>query len=280
MMPHENGRGALQITVGIILIICVASAAIFAPYLASHDPLHTDAGNWLRPPGGGHPFGTDRLGRDIFSRVLYGTRVSLSVGLFAMFLSVSIGTAAGALAGYYGGIVDMFIMRITDLVMVFPSLFLVLSLVAIFDPALWLVVAVIGFTGWPGLARLVRGEMLRLREADFTASAQLVGASTPRIIIVHLLPNALGPLLISATLFVPAAIMTEAGLGYFGLGIQPPVPTLGNMLRDAQFYMRHAWWYAAFPGLFIFISVFAFHLLGEGLRCRFDVRSARRSTHA
>lgn len=280
MVLRNRDRGTMQITVGILLIICVACAAVFAPYIAKHNPLHTDAANWLRPPGEGHLFGTDRLGRDIFSRVLYGTRISLSVGIFAMLLSVSVGTTVGALAGYHGGVIDMVIMRITDLVMVFPSLFLVLSLVAIFDPALWLVVVVIGFTGWPGLARLVRGEILRLREADFTSSARLVGASTSRIIIVHLLPNTLGPLLISATLFVPAAIMTEAGLGYFGLGIQPPVPTLGNMLRDAQFYMRHAWWYAAFPGLFIFISVFAFYLLGEGLRSRFDIRSARRTNHA
>lgn len=268
--------GNLEFWTGSALVLCLCVLALAAPLLATHNPSATDAANWLRPPGPNHLFGTDRLGRDIFSRTLYGARVSLAVGVLAMLMSVGIGTVLGAAAGYFGGFTDTLIMRVTDIVLVFPTLLLVLTLVSLFEPALWLVVLVIGGTGWPGVARLVRGEMLRLRTADFISSARMLGAGHGRIIFLHLLPNALGPVLVAATLCVPAAILTEAGLGYFGLGVQPPTPTWGNMLRDAQLYIRHAWWYALFPGLFIFLTVFAFHLTGEGLRQRLNVRGPAR----
>jgi peptide/nickel transport system permease protein len=171
-------------------------------------------------------------------------------------------------------------MRLADIFLSFPALFLVLLLVSLFEPQFWLVVAVIGGTGWPATARLVRAEFLCLRETDFAAAARLSGASNSRIILRHLLPNALGPVLVSATVSVPAAILTEAGLGFFGLGIQPPAPTWGNMLREAQNYIRHAWWYATFPGLFIFITVFSFHLLGEGLQRVLNPRLRQRQRHA
>jgi peptide/nickel transport system permease protein len=277
-MLRHTGGGHGELLVGLILIAALCMVAVFAPFVADHDPYATDAQNWLRPPDQTHWFGTDRLGRDVFSRVLFGARISLSVGFLATLLSVGIGTLFGATAGYLGGLPDKVMMRFTDVILVFPTLLLILTLVAIFEPALWLVVVVIGGTGWPGVARLVRGEIMRLKEADFIASARLLGASHTRIVTTHLLPNAFGPILVAATLCVPAAIMTEAGLGYFGLGIQPPTPTWGSMLRDSQLYIRHAWWYASFPGLFIFLTVFGFHLTGEGLRKRLDPQQTKRRT--
>ncbi|HHX73994.1 MAG TPA: ABC transporter permease [Firmicutes bacterium] len=260
--------------VGLALVAGLCLLALLAPVLATHDPQQTDTAHWLEGPSREHYFGTDRLGRDIFSRVLYGGRISLAVGALSMLLSVGIGILAGAAAGYYGGLTDVLLMRLTDIVLVFPSLLLVLTLVALFEPALWLVILVIGGTGWPGVARLVRSEILRLRQSEFVASARMLGAGGGRIMRRHLLPNALGPVLVAATLAVPHAIMTEAGLGFFGLGVQPPTPTWGNMLRDAQLYLRYAWWYATFPGLFIFLAVFAFHLTGEGLRRRLGLSAA------
>lgn len=275
-MSGQGRKGKFELLVGLTLVACLCLMAVFAPVIATHDPYLTDGDQWLQPPGQGHIFGTDRLGRDVFSRVIYGARISLAVGLLATFMSMGIGTLLGAAAGYCGGFVDSLIMRFTDVVLVFPTMLLILTLVAIFEPAVWLVVVVIGATGWPGVARLVRGEIMRLKDADFVASARLLGASHSRLILTHLLPNCLGPILIAATLAVPGAIMTEAGLGYFGLGVQPPMPTWGNMLRDAQLYIRHAWWYATFPGFFIFITVFGFHLTGEGLRRHQNPRQGKR----
>ncbi|MBS4008280.1 MAG: ABC transporter permease [Clostridium sp.] len=263
----------VELYLGMLLVIILTLLAIFSPLFANYDPHQTDAKRWLQSPGKEHFFGTDRLGRDIYSRVVYGARVSLAVGLLAMLLSITVGTALGALAGYFGGLTDQLIMRLTDIVLVYPSMLLVLTLAAIFEPAIWLVVIVIGGTGWPAVARLVRGEILRLKNLEFAAASRMLGASHWRVLMVHLLPNALGPILVAATVAVPAAILTEAGLGYFGLGIQPPVPTWGNMLREAQNYLRHAWWYATFPGAAIFITVFAFHLMGEGFRQRLYPKS-------
>lgn len=276
---RNRKRAYAQATTGIVLVLVLVAMAVSAPWLATHDPYRVDTENWLRPPSGEHYLGTDRLGRDIFSRVLFGARVSLSVGVLAMLLVVGLGTSFGMIAGYYGGIIDLLIMRFTDIVLVFPTLFLVLSLVAIFEPQLWLVIVVIGITGWPATARLVRGEFLRLRETEYVASARLVGASDTRVIFRHILPNVLDLILVSATLAVPHAIMTEAGLSYFGLGIQSSIPTWGNMLRDSQLYLRHAWWYAAFPGFFIFLTVLSFHILAEGLRGYFDPQNRRRRRH-
>ncbi|MBS4022461.1 MAG: ABC transporter permease [Dethiobacter sp.] len=272
MRNKQHKQIGFKTVVGLILVLALVSAALLAPVLATHDPHLIDTENWLQPPGAGHFFGTDRLGRDIFSRVLYGARVSLAVGILAVVLAVIIGTVLGGFAGYYGGLADMAIMRFTDVVLAFPSLFLIITLVALFDAELWLVILIIGLTGWPRLARLVRGEFMRLRNTDFLVSARMLGSSHSRAMYYHLLPNALGPIIVSATLGVPAAILAEAGLGYFGLGAQPPVPTWGNMLRDAQLYIRQAWWYATFPGLCIFITVMAFNLLGDGLRGYFNPR--------
>lgn len=275
-MQEESG----SIVFGLGLVCLLLLTALFAPFLATHCPHSADPKNSLMGPGAQHLFGTDRLGRDIFSRVIFGSRVSLAVGVLSVLVAVSIGTAAGAAAGYYGGAADALLMRLADIFLAFPSFFLILLLVALFEPQFWLVVAVIGGTGWPVTARLVRAEFLRLRETDFAAAARLSGASDSRIILRHLLPNALGPVLVSATVSVPAAILTEAGLGFFGLGVQPPFPTWGNMLRDAQNYIRHAWWYATFPGLFIFITAFSFYLLGESLQRGLFPGSRQRQPHA
>lgn len=271
-MAREHG---IELAAGIVLVVLLCLAAVFAPVLTPHSPYATDAQRWLQPPGPEHLLGTDRLGRDIFSRILYGARVSLAVGLVSMGISVTVGALLGAAAGFYGGFTDRLIMRLTDIVLVFPTMLLALTLVAIFEPALWVVILVIGGTGWPGVARLVRGEIMGLKTREFAVAAQMLGASPRRVLFVHLLPNAFGPILVAATLAVPAAIMTEAGLGYFGLGVQPPIPTWGNMLRDAQGFMRHAWWYATFPGAAIFLTVFSFHLMGEGLRQRLNPRGRR-----
>ncbi len=274
-------RSNLTLFIGLTLIALLTMLAVLAPVLATHDPAATNADKWLQPPSSQHFFGTDRLGRDVFSRVLYGGRVSLAVGLLSTFLSLGVGTLLGLVASYYGGLVDVIIMRVADIVLVFPSMLLALTLVAIFEPALWLVILVIGGTGWPSVARLVRSEVLRLRQSDFVASARLLGAKNARIVWQHLLPNAIGPVLVAATFSVPAAVMTEAGLSYLGLGVQPPTPTWGNMLRDAQLYLRYAWWYAFFPGLFIFLTVFSFHLTGEGLRQTLGLsQTARRNWRA
>ena len=267
-------KGKKEIAVGLTLIAGLCLLALIAPILATHDPQQTDAARRLETPSREHFFGTDRLGRDIFSRGLYGWRISLSAGVLSMLLSVGIVILAGAAAGYYGGLTDALLMRLADVILVFPSLLLVLTLVALFAPALWRVSLVIGGTGWPGGARLVRSEILRLKKSEFVASARMLGVGGGRILWRHLLPNSLSPVLVAATLAVPHAIMTEASLGFFGLGVQPPIPTWGNMLRDAQLYVRYAWWYATFPGLFIFLSVFAFHLTGEGLRRRLGLSAA------
>ncbi len=259
-----------RLVIGLTLVTMLLAVAVFAPWLATHDPYQTETANWLSPPGKEHLLGTDRLGRDVFSRVVFGARISLAVGISAVSVALLLGTTLGGIAGYYGGPADMVIMRFTDVVLVFPSLFLIITLVALFDAGLWLVVLIIGLTGWPGVARLVRGEFMRLRGADFIVAARMLGSSHTRTMCRHLLPNALGPILVSATLGVPAAVLAEAGLGYFGLGAQPPLPTWGNMLRDAQVYIRQAWWYATFPGLAIFLTVLAFNLLGDGLRSYFD----------
>jgi len=256
----------IQVMCGLVMVTLLVSAVLFAPILATHDPYAANPENWLRPPGEGHLFGTDRLGRDVFSRVLYGGRVSLAVGILAVCFSVSVGTLLGGIAGYFGGAVDMLVMRLADVFLVFPTLFLTIALASIFSAELWTVVLIIGVAGWSGVARLVRAEYLRLRETDFAITARMLGASRIRVVWRHLLPNTAGTIAMAATLGIPAAIMAEAGLGYFGLGAQPPLPTWGNMLREAQFYIRSAWWYATFPGLAVFLTTLSFNLLGEGLR--------------
>jgi peptide/nickel transport system permease protein len=255
---------------GVVLLL--GALALCAPFLAPYDPAAYDVQQILLPPGAQHWFGTDQLGRDVFSRMLYGARISMAVGFVSVGIAVLLGTVIGTFAGYYGGRVDELLMRFVDLMLNFPRLFLLLTLIALLRPSIWVIMAVIGFTGWMGLARLVRGEILSLREREFVQGARALGAADTRIMFKHILPNALVPVLVSATLGVAGAILTESGLSFLGLGVQPPTPSWGNILIDGKANIEIAWWLSAFPGLAILATVLAYNLLGEGLRDALDPR--------
>jgi peptide/nickel transport system permease protein len=258
---------------GAVVIVLLALAAVAAPHLAPVDPLHQDLLSRLKGPSGQHWFGTDELGRDVFSRMIVGLRVSLLIGFMSAFISISIGTILGLVAGYWRGWIDAFLMRLVDIMLCFPTLFLILMILAILDkPSIYMVMAVIGLTSWAGLARMVRGEVLSMRERDFILVARGLGLSTRRILFVHLLPNVISPVIVAATLTVGAAILTESGLSFLGLGVQPPLPSWGNILTSGKDFIHVAWWLSLFPGIAILITVLAFNLLGEGLRDVLDPR--------
>jgi peptide/nickel transport system permease protein len=257
---------------GGILLFLIGFSSWVAPLLVRHPPNDQQLTQRLQAPSAAHFLGTDDLGRDVFSRMLYGGRVSLRVGLLAVSISVILGTVVGLTAGYFGGAVDAVLMRMVDIVLCFPTIFLILMVIAFLEPSLWNVMAVIGFTSWPGLARLVRGETLSLRERDFVLSARGLGLSAPRILIVHLLPNLVAPIVVSATLGVGGAILTESALSFLGLGVQPPLASWGNILTSGKDYLHVAWWLSVFPGVAILLSVLALNLMGEGLRDVLDPR--------
>jgi peptide/nickel transport system permease protein len=254
------------------LIIALILIALLAPWISPRDPLHQDLLARLQPPSAGHLFGTDDLGRDIFSRILWGTRVSLSVGILAVLISVILGTLVGLVSGYLGGLWDSFLMRSVDILLSFPVIFLILMAVAFLEPSINNVMIIIGLTSWMGLSRLVRGEVLSLKERDFIQAAKALGLPLWRIFCVHLLPNVISPIVVSATLGVGSAILTEAALSFLGLGVQPPAPSWGNILTIGKDYIHIAWWLSLFPGLAILVTVLAFNLLGEGLRDILDPR--------
>jgi peptide/nickel transport system permease protein len=258
--------------VGGAVVLVLGLVAIGAPLLAPYDPAAYDVKRILMPPGPQHWLGTDQLGRDVLSRMLYGARISMAVGFVSVGIAVLLGTLIGTVAGYYGGRVDELLMRFVDLMLNFPRFFLLLTLIALLRPSIWVIMAVIGFTGWMGLARLVRGEILSLREREFVQGARALGAADARIMARHILPNALVPVLVSATLGVAGAILTESGLSFLGLGVQPPTPSWGNILIDGKANIEIAWWLSAFPGLAILVTVLAYNLLGEGLRDALDPR--------
>lgn len=252
----------------LITFFIAASASVLAPY----DPGKTDVSTKLKPPSLTHYLGTDQLGRDVFSRMLFGSRVSLSVGFVAVAISICIGILVGALAGYYGRWIDSLLMRFVDIMLCFPSFFLILTVVALLGPSLFKVMVVIGITSWMGTSRFVRAEFLSLRERDFTQAAKALGVKDFRIIFRHILPNALAPVFVTATLDVATAILVEAGLSFLGFGVQPPAPSWGNILTEGRTYIFDAWWLTVFPGLAILITVLSFNLLGEGLRDALDPR--------
>jgi peptide/nickel transport system permease protein len=258
---------------GAIVIVLLGVAAIAAPSLAPHDPLQQNLLLRLQPPSGENWFGTDELGRDVFSRVVVGLRVSLMIGFISAAISISIGTIIGLIAGYWRGWLDAVLMRVVEIVLCFPTLFLILMILAVLDkPSIYMVMAVIGLTSWAGLARMVRGEVLSMRERDFILVARGLGLSTPRILLIHLLPNVISPVIVAATLTVGAAILTESGLSFLGLGVQPPLPSWGNILTSGKDFIHIAWWLSLFPGIAILVTVLAFNLLGEGLRDVLDPR--------
>lgn len=264
-------RNRLAVCGGAVVTVLVLMA-VLAPVLAPWDPNRPDTRKILSPPSSRHWLGTDPIGRDVLSRVLYGSRVSLSVGFVSVGIAVTIGILLGAAAGYHGGVVDNVVMRLVDLMLVFPRFFLLLAVLAFLKPSIWTIMTVIGLTGWMGVARLVRAEFLTLREREFVIWSESVGAGALRIIFRHILPNAIAPILVAMTLGIPAAILTEAGLSFLGLGVQPPFATWGNILNDGRDYIEIAWWMTLYPGLAILITVLSYNLMGEGIRDALDPR--------
>jgi len=252
--------------IGSVIILLLAIVALFAPLLSPYAYDRIDSNKILQAPSRLHLFGTDQLGRDVLSRMMFGARISLSVGLIAVGIATLIGVILGAAAGYYGGAIDRIITIFIDIMLCFPVFFLILSVVALLEPNIYNIMIVIGLTSWMGQARLVRAEVLSLKERDFILAERVLGASNMRIIIKHLLPNTMGPVIVSAILGVAAAILVESGLSFLGIGIQPPTPSWGNILNEAKLSLGIAWWLSLFPGLAIFITIIAFNLIGEGLK--------------
>lgn len=260
----------------LLIVGAMSLAALLAPWLAPYDPttLHLDA--ILQPPSIAFPLGTDALGRDVLSRLLFGARVSLWVGFVSVSIAVTIGLALGLAAGYFGGWTDELVMRGVDVMLCFPSFFLILAVIVFLEPSLANIMVVIGLTSWMGVARLVRAETLSLRQRDFVAAARLAGTGSAKIMLMHILPNALAPVLVSATLGVAGAILVESSLSFLGLGVQPPDPSWGNMLLEGKDVLEIAPWMSVGPGLAILITVLGYNLLGESLRDVFDPRLRRR----
>jgi peptide/nickel transport system permease protein len=258
--------------VGGVVVAALFLLAIAAPVLSPHDPYKPDIKRILDPPSARHWLGTDQIGRDVLSRMLYGARVSLAVGFVSVGIAALIGITLGAAAGYHGGLVDAAVMRLVDLMLVFPRFFLLLSVLAFLKPSIWTIMAVIGLTGWMGVARLTRAEFLALKEREFVIWSQSIGASALRIIWRHILPNAMAPVLVAMTLGIPAAILTESGLSFLGLGVRPPYATWGNILNEGKDAIELAWWLSAYPGLAILLTVLSYNLLGEGIRDALDPR--------
>ena len=252
--------------IGIFFITMLSLIAVFASLISPYPYDQINENSILQAPSIKHFFGTDQLGRDIFSRMIFGTRISLSVGLIAVGIATLIGIIIGALAGFYGGIIDRIISIFIDIMLCFPVFFLILAIVALLEPNIYNIMAVIGLTSWMGQARLVRAEILSLKEREFILAEKVLGASNFRIILFHLLPNSIGPVIVSAILGIAGAILVESGLSFLGIGIQPPTPSWGNILNEAKSSLGIAWWLNVFPGLAIFLTIISFNLIGEGLK--------------
>lgn len=263
--------------VGFVIILGILVVAILAPFIAPYDPNAIDVKAILLEPSALHYMGTDGLGRDVFSRMLYGARISLLVGIVAVGIATAIGVVLGALAGYYRGWVDVVIMRTVDVMLSIPTFFLILAVIAFLTPSIWNIMIVIGLTSWMGVTRLVRAEFLSLREREFVMASQTLGAKDRRLIFKHLLPNSLTPIIVSSVLGVASAVLIESGLSFLGLGVQAPQASWGNILTDGKEYIQFAWWLSLFPGLAILITVLGYNLLGEGLRDALDPRSANKN---
>jgi peptide/nickel transport system permease protein len=264
-------RNRLAVVGGAVVVVLVL-LAVLAPVLAPWDPHRPDVKKILDPPSARHWLGTDQLGRDVLSRMLYGARVSLAVGFVSVGIAALIGVMVGAVAGYAGGAVDNAVMRLVDLMLVFPRFFLLLAVLAFLRPSIWTIMAVIGLTGWMSVARLVRAEFLALKEREFVLWSQSVGASGFRVVWRHILPNAMAPVLVAMTLGIPAAILTESGLSFLGLGVRPPYATWGNILNEGKDAIEIGWWLSFYPGVAILVTVLSYNLFGEGIRDALDPR--------
>ena len=260
---------------GSVIVVLLFVVSLLAPWLAPYDPNAIDLKNVLAPPSGGHLFGTDPLGRDVLSRMIWGAGISLKVGFVATGIAILIGTMLGAVAGYYGRWVDAVIMRFVDIMLCFPAFFLILAVIALLEPSIWNIMIVIGLTGWMGVTRLVRADFISLKERDFVQAARVIGAKDLRIIFLHILPNAMASVLVTATLGVAGAILTESALSFLGIGVQPPTPSWGNILTAGKDNIDIAWWLSFYPGLAILITVLGYNLLGEGIRDALDPRLRR-----
>ncbi len=261
---------------GCVLVLSLFVVSLLAPWLAPYDPNAIDLKNILAPPTAAHWFGTDQLGRDVCSRMIWGAGISLKVGFVATGIAIVIGTILGAVAGYYGGWVDGLIMRFVDIMLCFPTFFLILAVIALLEPSIWNIMIIIGITGWMGITRLVRADFISLKQRDFILAARAIGAGDLRIIFVHMLPNAMASILVTATLGVAGAILTESALSFLGIGVQPPTPSWGNILTAGKDNIDIAWWLSLYPGLAILLTVLGYNLLGEGIRDSLDPRLRRR----
>ncbi|MFT7144098.1 MAG: peptide/nickel transport system permease protein [Alphaproteobacteria bacterium] len=261
-----------MVIIGGSIVALMAFFALFADLIAPFDPATTNIRHSLMPPTLEHLMGTDQLGRDVFSRMLYGSRISLLVGFVAVGISTFLGLIFGALAGFYGGKTDAVIMRFVDIMLCFPSFFLILAVIAFLEPSIINIMAVIGLTSWMGVSRLVRAEFMKLKNQDFILAAKLQGVSDFRLMLKYMLPNAMAPLFVTFTLGVAGAILIESSLSFLGIGVQPPTASWGNILIDGKATMEVAWWLSVFPGLAILMTVLGYNLLGEGLRDVLDPR--------
>lgn len=275
-LANKAGVGATVV----LLLLSVVALVFFVfdvfniPFPA--DPAETSLPDKLQPPSSQHPLGTDNLGRDVLSRLLHGSYISLSIGFLAVGISMTIGIMVGAIAGYVGGKTDNVLMRFVDALMCFPDFFLILTAVALLGPSLLNIVLVIALIGWTGTSRLVRAEFLTLRESEYVRAARALGQSHTRIVTRHILPNAMPPIFVAAVLSVPAVILTEAGLSFLGFGVQPPRATWGNIISDGKTYILDAWWLILFPGMAIFVTAVSFYLAGEALRDAIQTRAAKK----
>jgi len=255
---------------GLIVIALLIIVALFAPVISPYTPSQQNVFERLQAPSLTHFFGTDDLGRDVFTRMIFGARISLAVGFISVFIILVIGTFLGIISGYYGGKIDYIIMRFTDIVLCFPTFFLIILVIAFIEPNIYNVMIVIGVTSWPGLARLVRAEVLSLKEREFILVSKMMAISNIKIFFVHILPNIISPLMVYSSLAIGGAILTESALSFLGLGVQPPMPSWGQILTSGKDYIYMAWWLSLFPGIAILITVLAFNLVGEAIRDIFD----------
>ena len=256
--------------IGLIVITLLIIVALFAPVISPYTPSQQNVFERLQAPSLNHFFGTDDLGRDVFTRMIFGARISLAVGFISVFIILVIGTFLGIISGYYGGKIDYIIMRFTDIVLCFPTFFLIILVIAFIEPNIYNVMIVIGVTSWPGLARLVRAEVLSLKEREFILVSKMMAISNIKIFFVHILPNIISPLMVYSSLAIGGAILTESALSFLGLGVQPPMPSWGQILTSGKDYIYMAWWLSLFPGIAILLTVLAFNLVGEAVRDIFD----------
>jgi len=269
----SRARRLRNLAIGGGLVGLLVLAAALAPWIAPFDPVRdADLNNYLRPPGTPHLLGTDTFGRDVFSRIVYGARISLGVGVAVQASALTLGVTLGLLSGFYGGHVDNLIMRLAEIIFAFPGLLFAIAIMAAIGPSLYNVFLALGLVSWTSLARVVRGAVLTIKEQEYVEAARGLGASNARIIVRHILPNTAAPAVVLVTLGIGGAILAEASLSFLGLGAQPPTPSWGSMLSTGRDYLRQAPWLSVYPGIAIFLTVMGFNLLGDGIRDLLDPR--------